>query len=218
MKKFLKSVPGYGWAAAVIWLGLNCSVYYGTRLLPEDVVRHGVALPLDGSIPLVPWMIVIYILAYFFWGISYLRIAQQERNAVWRFFIGAYIAKIICLICFLAYPTAMERPEVVGSYIFSSITCLIYRLDAPNNLFPSIHCLESWLCFRGLNRIPEIPRWKKLGALIFALLVCASTVLVRQHFLLDIPSGILAGEIGLAVSGFIWKKEKMGESNDDWFL
>ncbi len=205
MKKFLKAVPRYGWTAVLLWLALNCAVYYGSRLLPEDVVRHTVMLPLDGKIPLVPPMIAIYVLAYVFWGISYLRIAQEDREFVWRFFTATYIAKLICLVCFLAYPTQMVRPQAEGSDVFSAITRLIYRLDAPNNLLPSIHCLESWLCFRGLNRIRSVSRPVKAGALIFALAVCASTVLVHQHYLADIPAGILAGEIGLALSECIWK-------------
>ena len=34
------------------------------------------------------------------------------------------------------------------------------------------------------------------GMMALALLVCASTVLIRQHVLLDIPAGILAAELG----------------------
>ena len=210
MRKFLKSVPKYGWCAAILWLALNCLVYFGTRLLPDTAVRHAVALPLDAKIPLVPAMIVVYILSYIYWGLSYLRIAQQERCTVWRFFVGAYIAKCICLICFLAYPTEIVRPEVPGKDIFSALTRLIYSLDEPNNLFPSIHCLESWLCFRGLNRMNDVPKWLKIGAFAFTVLVCLSTVLVRQHYLLDIPAGLITGEIGLALSGLIFKKMKGG--------
>lgn len=208
MRKFLKSIPGYGWLAAILWLVLNCTVYFGTRLLPNDAVRHAVALPLDAKIPFVPAMITIYILSYLYWGASYLRIAREEKSAVWPFFAGAYIAKMICLICLLAYPTEIVRPEPTGSDVFSALTRMIYSLDAPNNLFPSIHCLESWLCFRGLCKIRGLCRGVKIGAFVFTVLVCASTVLVRQHYLLDIPAGILTGEIGLALSGIIFKTKR----------
>ena len=36
--------------------------------------------------------------------------------------------------------------------------------------------------------------------LVFTLLVCASTVLVKQHFLPDIAGGILGAELGLLLS------------------
>lgn len=206
MKKFLKSIPGYGWLATIGWLVLNCSVYFGTRLLPHDAVYHAVALPLDSRIPLVPVMIVPYVLSYPFWGLNYLLIGREDRNTVWRFFTGAYIAKLVCLVCFLAYPTQIVRPYPTVGDVFSALTRLIYRLDAPNNLFPSIHCLECWLGVRGIAQIERIPKSYKIFALIFSLIVFASTVLVRQHYLLDIPAGILTAEFGIAASRLIWKK------------
>lgn len=206
MKKFLKSLPKYGWIALVVWLVLNCSVYFGTRLLPSDAVYHAVALPLDAKIPLVAPMIVVYVLSYLFWGISYMRLACEDKRTVARIFTGAYIAKLVCLVCFLAYPTQIARPEVTGSDVFSALTRLIYRLDAPNNLLPSIHCLESWLCFRGAAQVARVPKGWKVFSLIFSILVFASAVLVRQHYLLDIPAGVLTAEFGLAISSLIWKK------------
>ena len=206
IRSFLKSIPARGWAAVLLWLALNCSVYFGTRLLPVGTVYHDISMPIDHRIPLVPPMIVVYVLAYFTWGINYLLIAREGGEVARRVFTGAYIAKLICLVCFLVFPTAMQRPEPTGSDVFSALTRLIYRLDAPNNLLPSIHCLESWLCWRGLFGIKRVSRGYKAFSLIFALLVFASTVLVRQHCLIDIPAGVLVGEIGLLASRLIWRK------------
>ena len=206
IRSFLKSIPARGWAAVLLWLALNCSVYFGTRLLPVGTVYHDISMPIDHRIPLVPPMIVVYILAYCTWGINYLLIACEGGEIAKRAFTGAYIAILICLVCYLAFPTAMVRPEPTGGDVFSALTRLIYRLDAPNNLLPSIHCLESWLCWRGLFGIKRVSRGYKAFSLIFALLVFASTVLVRQHCLIDIPAGVLAGEIGLLASRRIWRK------------
>ena len=206
IKSFLKSIPARGWAAVLLWLALNCSVYFGTRLLPAGTVYHDISSPIDHRIPLVPPMIVVYILAYCTWGINYLLIAREGGEIAKRVFTGAYIAKLICLVCYLAFPTAMVRPEPTGNDVFSALTRLIYRLDAPNNLLPSIHCLESWLCWRGLFGAKRVSRGYKAFSLIFALLVFASTVLVRQHCLIDIPAGVLVGEIGLLASRLIWRK------------
>ena len=206
IKSFLKSIPARGWAAVLLCLALNCSVYFGTRLLPAGTVYHDISSPIDHRIPLVPPMIVVYILAYCTWGINYLLIAREGGEIARRVFTGAYVAKLICLVCFLVFPTAMQRPEPTGSDVFSALTRLIYRLDAPNNLLPSIHCLESWLCWRGLFGAKRVSRGYKAFSLIFALLVFASTVLVRQHCLIDVPAGVLVGEIGLLASRLIWRK------------
>ena len=101
----------------------------------------------------------------------------------------------------------MERPAVTGNDIFSRLVRFIYWTDVPNNLFPSIHCMESHLCWRGLARCRRVPKWVKIAAFILSLAIYASTVLVRQHLVLDIPAGILVGEIGLWIS----RRLRLGE-------
>ena len=91
----------------------------------------------------------------------------------------------------------MERPEVPGSDPFSWLVRFIYQVDTPDNLLPSIHCLENWLCFRGALRCRKVGRGYQIGMLIFAILVFASTLLVKQHLVLDVVTGIAVVEIGL---------------------
>ena len=84
-------------------------------------------------------------------------------------------------------------------------------MDAPDNLFPSIHCLESYVCFRGALYTKKVPVWYKYVMLISTVLVFASTVLVKQHVLVDMLGAVLAVEFGLFVSkkwnlGRIFKK------------
>ena len=69
------------------------------------------------------------------------------------------------------------------------------------NLFPSIHCLASWLCFVVLRRQQEIPRWYRVCCGIMAILICVSTVAVRQHVLADVAGGILLAEGAWAAAG-----------------
>ena len=77
---------------------------------------------------------------------------------------------------------------------------LIYRLDSPDNLLPSIHCLENWICFRGALRCRKVGRGYQVGTLIFALMVFVSTLLVKQHLVLDVVTGVAVVEIGLFLS------------------
>ena len=73
---------------------------------------------------------------------------------------------------------------------------LIYRADLPDNLFPSIHCLESWLSFRAVWKVRDLPKSVRIANGVLSLFVFASTVFVKQHFLPDILGGILAVELG----------------------
>ncbi len=46
--------------------------------------------------------------------------------------------------------------------ISEKILGIVYAMDGgvhPSNLFPSIHCYVSWMCYRGLKGAREIPVW-----------------------------------------------------------
>ena len=58
----------------------------------------------------------------------------------------------------------------------------------------------------------KLPRWFTWAMGIFTLLVFASTVLVKQHFVVDIIAGVAVGEIGLQIARFLLiKKEYYGK-------
>lgn len=190
-------IPRYALLPLIITPLLNCAVYFGSKLLPRRGEALLLALPWDERIPFLPAAISVYVLSYLFWAVSYLLIARESRRQCLRVLTGDWVAKLICLPFFLLLPTTIQRPDAAGSGLWLWLTRLIYAADSPNNLFPSIHCLESWICWRGLMGCKKVPAWYRGFSLIFALMVCASTVLVKQHVLVDIPAGILLGELGL---------------------
>lgn len=196
-KKLEQWIPGYARWPLICLVLVNCIAYYGSRLLVRGAARYDLSTALDARLPFWPVFIVFYILAYAQWFFGYIIIAREDREICRRVLGAEMIAKLICLVCFVALPTRMVRPEVTGNGVFERLTALIYSLDAPINLFPSIHCLDSWMCFRGAQKLKRTPRWYALFMLALTLPVLASTVLVKQHVLVDIPAGILAGEIGL---------------------
>ena len=127
-------------------------------------------------------------------------VARENRDVCYEVFTGEAVAKIITAVIFLALPTAMVRAAVPDGGFCNMITHWIYAADEPNNLFPSIHCLESWLIFRGLMKCKKVPRGFTVGFGVFSVLVFASVVLVKQHVFVDIPAGILVAEAGLFIS------------------
>ncbi len=214
-KRLLGIMPVYAWGMVALLLSVNGLAYFGTRMFTSGLEHSCIAAPLDRALPFVPFFIVFYILAYVQWIVGFVMIGRGEKDVCLRFFLGELIAKLIAMACFILFPTTMEglRPSVEslqGGGIWYSLTALIYRMDAPDNLFPSIHCLESWFCFRGALKLKNVPRWYAPAMLVMTLFVFASTVLVKQHVLVDIIGGVAAVEIGLWISGRIpLKKEKL---------
>ena len=193
-------LPSYARIPLVLLVIINLIVYEGTQFLMLHAKHWDLALPLDARIPFRPAWIVIYILAYLQWAVGFIVISRESREHCYRVFMGEIIAKLICMLFFIALPTRIERPVVEGSGVFAALTRLIFASDLPGNLFPSIHCLESWICFRGAIGMKRVPRWYAPAMLAFTLMVFASTVLVKQHVLVDIPAGVLVAELGLLLS------------------
>ena len=197
-KLLLRIMPRYAYFPVIFTPLLNLAVYYGCFLLTSGRTSlYDLSIPLDARVPFWPPAISVYVLSYAFWVVNYVLIARESRAHCYRTLAADWIAKVLCVPFFLLLPATIVRPDASGSGLWLWITRIIYASDAPRNLFPSIHCLESWFAWRGLFGCKRVPRWYKAFSFVFALMVCASTVLVKQHVLVDIPAGILLVEIGL---------------------
>lgn len=178
----------------------NGGVYYGARLLTGARLHHDMTTALDERIPFLPWTISIYWGCYLFWCVNYCLCAVQAREERERFFCADLLAKGFCFLLFMAFPTTNIRPAIVGTGIWENLMRLLYRIDAADNLFPSIHCLVSWLCWIGVRKRQNIPRWYRGFSLIAAMAVCLSTLTTKQHVLADVFGGIGLAEVCYALT------------------
>ena len=195
-QKTERILPVYAHIPLATVVCVNMLAYFATRPLTQGWAHYDLSLPVDGMLPFVPAFSLFYLLAYVQWVVGYILIARESRELCYRMLSGEIIAKLTCMALFLILPTAMVRPEITSDDIFGKITAYIYRFDAADNLFPSIHCLESWICFRGAVQLKKTGRWYRWVTLGFTLLVFASVVLIKQHVVADIAAGVLVCEAG----------------------
>ena len=193
-------VPPYTRIPLISMLCVHALAYYVTRPVTQRMAHFDFSLPVDDVIPFLPIFSVIYVLSYIQWIAGYILIARDGCELCRRVISGEIIAKLICMAVFLLLPTTMTRAEIVSDGFFDRIVGYIYRLDAADNLFPSIHCLESWVCFRGAMQMKRLGPWYRYFTLLFSLLVFASTVLIKQHVTVDIVGGVLTAEIGQQIA------------------
>ena len=107
---------------------------------------------------------------------------------------------MVCLFFFVFVPTTNVRPEVTGISFADNLMRMLYSIDQPPNLFPSIHCLVSWFCFIGIKDRTDIPVWYKSFSCVFAILIFISTQVTKQHYLIDIAGGVLLAEVTFRIS------------------
>ena len=132
-----------------------------------------------------------------FWAANYIIIACQEKKKVYQFFAADFLSRIVCLAFFLLFPTTNIRPDLESVGFWNQCMILLYSIDAADNLFPSIHCLVSWFCYIGIRGKKEIPFWYRSFSCVMALLVCLSTLLTKQHVVIDVAGGIILAEVCL---------------------
>jgi membrane-associated phospholipid phosphatase len=77
----------------------------------------------------------------------------------------------------------------------------LYWVDSPDNLFPSIHCLTSWMCYIGIRGRRNIPLGYRIFSCLMAIAVFISTLTTKQHVLVDVVGGVLLAEGCYMITG-----------------
>ena len=161
-------------------------------------------LSVDLNIPFAPGWGWIYVGAFFFWAYQFITVAQDCPESAYKLSIADLSGKFLCLLFFLFLPTTNVRPEVNGTGLTALLMKIIYALDSPTNLFPSIHCFVPWL---GTRCMFGIKNHKHKGihctlSFIGTMLIFASTLFTKQHVFIDVLGGIAVAEIGLLVAKY----------------
>lgn len=222
--RFLKKyAPCYAILPGLVCILVNFLVYNGNRLLTDGWKHYDLSLPLDGMIPFLRWTIVFYVLFFPFLAVGYLGVAYEGKQTFYRMATAGLISKAICLVSFLALPTFMpDWPS--GTFeiknVFDRLLQLIYDLDEPNDLFPSIHCLESWLVMRTTCSCKRLPKPYKCAIAVAAVCIMLSTLTIKQHLLVDMAGGILTAELARFLSAklhgervFVWLEAKISRKD-----
>ncbi len=199
LKKYIDPIcPLFAIIPLLSCFALNMLVYSGTMILCADWYHYDLTTALDRAVPLVPEWMYIYFGCYLFWVANYILVARINRNNkpdFYRFVITDMCSRLICAVFYIGFPTTNIRPDVTGEGFSVWLLRFLYNIDQPTNLFPSIHCLVSWLCYTGIRGKKEIPIWYRAFSCIFALLVVLSTQFTKQHYIADAIAGIILAEI-----------------------
>lgn len=169
--------------------------YYGAKYIIRDSSCINMALPFDSHIPLVPWTVIIYYGCFLFWLYNYTNILRSEPIGTYRFMCAELLGKLICFVTYILVPTIMIRPDIIGTGIFTNVISMMYAVDTPDALFPSMHCFVSWMCVVGLRGKPEISNKYRAFSVVVALLVFIATLTTKQHVVVDVISAVILAEL-----------------------
>lgn len=201
LRKFLDwALPSYARLCALAIILMDVFAYYVPKALDAHRVLHPISTALDDALPLVPPLVIVYVLAYVQWVFGLAVILRDSRERCFRFTAAVLTGMFLAMLVMLIWPTVLAQPRLEVRDPFTWLLNAIYRADEPTHVFPSMHCLASWFCFRGAFGLRQTPRWYPWVQGVFSLLVFVSVVLVKQHVWPDILGGIAAAELGLGLS------------------
>lgn len=169
-------------------VGLTIFVIVQRAVVP----RYSFVTPADLAIPFMPLTWTIYVLFFpFVIAVS----AYAQEQAFGRFKVAVVIAFMVSIECFQLVPEIVPRPDpasIGNSFLRQRITRL-WEVDLPSNGLPSLHISVTCLACR----MAWLTRYRFLiGAT--GLLICLSTLTLKQHTLADVVAGsLLAGLCGI---------------------
>lgn len=181
----------------IILIVSNAFVYYGTKLINNCLGREYLNLTssLDTATPFIPFFSLVYVSAYPFWYLTYYFLCSEDTKTARGIVIANVLAKLLSGAIFIIMPTCTVRPEITGTGFGAFVLNIVYNADTPVNLFPSIHCLESWFCFTFTRNKKNWPVGVRIYIFLHAFAICLSTVFTAQHVWIDILGGILVAEL-----------------------
>ncbi len=156
--------------------------------------------PFDDKIPFLEGFVVFYGLWYpLLVGTGLyllLRDVPAFRRYMYFIIIGFSLSLAICLV----FPNGQDlRPVTFArDNVFTRIVQALYRSDTNTNVLPSMHvvgCVAAVLA--AFDTAPAHKAWIRAGVVAAGVLICASTVFIKQHSILDFYAGA-------AVSVPIW--------------
>lgn len=193
---------------------LGWVVYFLFYFLTENFIPvencHVIHSALDDRIPFNEFFFIPYCFWYLLIVISlgYFALYDVENFRNLQTFI--IITQVVAMTVYILYPSVQNlRPtEFARDNFFTWLAGIIYTLDTPTGVCPSLHVAYSlgigscWLKEKSASKL-----WK--GFVVFSvILISLSTAVVKQHSVADIAAALPVGLLAeILVFGKYWKNK-----------
>lgn len=155
---------------------------------------HIVYSKLDDYIPFYKPAILMYSSWFLMLVIPFVYLLKRKSyDNMYNIIIPMFLAMYISLIIYVIYPTALDIrvTDITGNDICSWIIRKIQGIDAPNNVCPSIHVSTTVIIYNQFRKILKDNKKSKAFFLLWSVGICISTMLVKQHSIIDVVCGII---------------------------
>lgn len=177
-----------------LWFPIYLLIYLAMeQLIPT--VQWATQTSLDAFIPFCEAFVIPYVLWYPLLMLVGVYLMREDVPAYRRYMHFLAATFFLSELVWLLFPNGQSlRPTVMPrDNLFMAIVALIYSADTCTNVFPSVHVVGSigaMLAVWDCAKLCQEHRKACWAVSTLSILICISTVLIKQHTVLDVVSGV----------------------------
>ena len=200
MKKLLDYLSTHKYLYLILYWPVQLMTYGISNLIfgSQEVLLF--SSPLDLQIPFCEWFVIPYVLWFpyiiFTMVLAIMSGKKGFLHSCAIIYLSIFIPMTFCLFVPNGIPIEL-RPdfEALGRNNPAIwLVKFIYLVDSPpRNCMPSMHVSVSCALFFTILTNKQIPwrKWLIPCSFLLSALICAATVLIKQHSILDVYYGVL---------------------------
>ena len=180
-----------------IWFLLFWPIFGIRYLILERIDPSGqfhlVQSQLDEGIPFQEWFLIPYVSWYVMLIGTHCYTMVYDVESFRKYSKFLIISMTISTVIFILYPSYQNlRPvEFPRDNMLTRIVRILYRIDTNTNTFPSEHVIGAIAVFIAYLHMDNIHSpMKTVFFAIITILICLSTVFLKQHSVLDVLAAL----------------------------
>lgn len=181
--------------------GIPLLIYFPIYLtwfawLEKKVVKHYHVIHVDWDdyIPFCEVFVIPYFLWFFYIAAVIAYLFFKSKPDYYRCCVFLFTGMTIFLAVSTLWPNGhhLRLETMPRDNIFTRMVAFLWKTDTATNLWPSIHVYNSLGAHFAIIRCETLENKKgiKIVSLILAVSIILSTVLIKQHSLFDVFTGI----------------------------
>lgn len=188
MKQLIKKYS-HAWVLLYILIYMPWFAFLERTITTKFTVIH---TKMDDAIPFLEIFVIPYFLWFAFIFIAVAYFFFKDKTEFYQCTAFLFIGMTLALITYSIWPNGHDlRPDLTAlgrENIFTRIMSWLYTTDTCTNVCPSIHAYNSiGVCIAILrSRHLKEKKWVQTGSVLLTVLICMSTVFLKQHSIFDV--------------------------------
>lgn len=192
----------------LLYMVFYLAAFFATERLVTP--KYIISCRLDEWIPFREYFIIPYAMWFLLLPASWLFTLLTSKEDFQDLCVIMFGGMTLSILLYWIFPNGLDmRPGEVSDSVFGGLVGLLHRVDTDGNVCPSIHVSSStavavvaWRSqtLRGRTAL-------RVGTYLIVILICLSTMFLKQHSIVDVVCGCLVTAVlAAAAYGLPWRK------------